>query len=81
MATALGLPSMVDFRFFGSVLCLLAMVLFLAVFYHYANKYDRVSERKKRQAERLKSLIEKEKEAETLEATETTTSSSVTEQN
>lgn len=68
MAAVFGLPRMVDFRFFGSMLCLLAMVFFLAIFYHYANKYDRVSERKKRQAERLKSLIEKEKQEEAVEA-------------
>ena len=39
------------------------MVLFLIIFYNYANKFDKINERKKRQAERLKSLVEEDEKA------------------
>ena len=54
---------MVDYRFFGTVICLIGMVLFLIIFYNYANKFDKINERKKRQAERLKSLVEEDEKA------------------
>ena len=59
----LGLAGMVDYRFFGTVICLIGMVLFLIIFYNYANKFDKINERKKRQAERLKSLVEEDEKA------------------
>ena len=59
----LGLAGMVDYRFFGKVICLIGMVLFLIIFYNYANKFDKINERKKRQAERLKSLVEEDEKA------------------
>lgn len=70
MSTVFNLSFMVDFRLFGGILCLIAMVLLLATFYHYANKYDHVSERRQRQAERLKSLIEQEKQETTADIAE-----------
>ena len=39
------------------------MGLFLIIFYNYANKFDKINERKKRQAERLKSLVEEDEKA------------------
>lgn len=56
--TFLGWKNMIDFRVLGSIICLLAMCLFLIFIYHYANKVDKRNSRKSRQLEKLKKLIE-----------------------
>lgn len=64
----LGWSSMVDFRVFGTLVCLVTMAIFLMFVYHYANKNRAVSDRRKRQLARLNELIEKDKEAEAKKA-------------
>lgn len=75
LAQFLGMKGLVDFRIWGSIILVLAMIVLIAVFYHYANKYDTIKAKKERRAERMKSFIEEdENEANLTKAEEPVTS-------
>ena len=68
----LGWSFTVDFRVFGTIICLISMAVFLMFAYHYANKNREISARRKRQLERLNELIEKDKALQQMSEEETT---------
>lgn len=68
----LGWSSTIDFRVFGTIICLISMAVFLMFAYHYANKNRVLSARRKRQLKRLNELIEKDKALQNIDEKETT---------
>lgn len=57
LASFLGMGKIIDFRILGTIIFLIAMVLGVAVLYHYANKYDQIRAKKARREERRKNLL------------------------
>lgn len=57
LASFLGLGNIIDFRILGTIIFLIAMVLGVAVLFHYANKYDQIKAKKARREERRKNLL------------------------
>lgn len=54
LAQFLGMKGLVDFRIWGSIILVLAMIVLIGILYHYANKYDSIKAKKERTAERMK---------------------------